>query len=409
VFDPLNRCSADHGDHAASEADRPNIAIVAPSLDVLGGQSIQAAAIRDGLAADGFHVRLLPANPRFPHALQWVRRIPVARTLLNQTLYLWSLRRLRAFDVVHVFSASYWSFLLAPVPAMLAARVFGKRVILNYHSGEAADHLTRWGLLVHPWLRLAHELVVPSEYLRRVFHSHGYEARVIHNVVDTGRFAFRARSPLSPRLLSTRNLEPGYRVDVLIDAFVRLRKERPDASLVIAGSGSEEGRLRQHAHGIAGITFLGRVAPEEMPSVCAASDIFLNASEIDNQPLSLLEAFASGLPVVTTPSGGIAHMVRNRETALVVPTRDPDAIAAAVLALLRDPDLAKRLADNARLASEEYSWAGVRRLWARAYSHDAFESPVSGAVVSAPSRSGLTAGPSASSAKAVSFGKERSC
>src|SRR6185295_18331682 len=127
-------------------------------------------------------------DPRFPAALRRLRSCPGLRTALNQALYVPSLRRLRRADVVHAFSASYFSFLLAPVPAMLLARALGKRVVLNYHSGEADDHLSRWGLLVHPWLRLAHEIVVPSEYLSEVFARHGYRTRVVPNIVDTWHF-----------------------------------------------------------------------------------------------------------------------------------------------------------------------------------------------------------------------------
>ena len=103
---------------------------------------------------------------------------------------------------------SYWSFLLAPVPAMIVGRRLNKHVVLHYHSGEADDHLSRWGAFVHPWLGLAHDMVVPSQYLRTVFAQYGYSARVVPNVVDVSRFQYRARLPLRPRLLSTRNLEP---------------------------------------------------------------------------------------------------------------------------------------------------------------------------------------------------------
>ena len=160
------------------------MAIVGTSLDILGGQGVQACRLIEGLDAEGVPVVFVPINPPFPAALRWVRRIPVARTLLNQLIYLPSLWRLSRADVVHVFSGSYWSFLLAPVTAMIAGRCFSKRVVLNYHSGEADDHLSHWGSLVHPWLRLAHDLVVPSPYLRRVFARHGYAARVVHNVID---------------------------------------------------------------------------------------------------------------------------------------------------------------------------------------------------------------------------------
>ncbi len=181
---------------------KPRIAIVAPSLDILGGQGIQARDLADALERDGFDVLFLAINPRFLRGLRWLRRVPILRTLLNQFLYAFTLPRLRRADVVHVFSASYWSFLISPVPAILAARSLGKRIILNYHSGEADDHLARWGVRVHPFLRLVDAIVVPSVYLQHVFRTHGYEARVVRNIIDLSTFEFRVRDPLQPKLLS---------------------------------------------------------------------------------------------------------------------------------------------------------------------------------------------------------------
>ena len=360
---------------------RPRIALVAASLDILGGQGVQARALVDALRADGYPVTFVPINPRFPRGLRWLRRVPYARTLLNQLLYLPSLLRLGRADVVHVFSASFWSFLLAPAPAMLAARLFRARVVLHYHSGEAAEHLSRWGVLVHPWLRLADVIVVPSGYLKGIFAGHGHAARVILNVVDLSRFAWRERSPLQPRLISTRNLEPYYRVDVVLDAFRRLRAAVPEATLTVAGYGSEEARLRAMAG--EGVRFVGKVDPAAMPELLDQADIFVNASVVDNQPVSLLEAFASGLPVVSTPTGDIAAMVRHEETGLLVAPGDAGAIAAAVVSLLRDPAHATSLARQAREEIDGYTWAAVRGEWASVY--DAGAVPPVGAV-EAPAR-----------------------
>lgn len=348
---------------------RLRIALIAPSLEILGGQGVQACTLVEALRKDGYDVTFIPINPRFPAGLQWIRRYRYARTLLNQTLYLSSLLRLRRIDVAHVFSASYWSFLLSPVPAILAARSFGKPIVLNYHSGEAEDHLTRWGLLVRPWLRLVDEIVVPSEYLRDVFARHGYRARVIPNVVETSCFHFRERLPLRPRLLSTRNLEPHYRVDNTVEAFALLKVQYPEATLTVAGSGSEEGRLRQLAGslGIAGIRFVGQVERQATPGFYERADIFVNSSVVDNQPVSVLEAFAAGLPVVSTRTGDIAAMVRDGETGLIVPKGDPAAMAKAVKSLLEDPQHALRIARRARQEVEKYTWPQVREDWAELY------------------------------------------
>jgi phenylacetate-CoA ligase len=264
---------------------------------------------------------------------------------------------------------------------MLVARLMGRRVILHYHSGEAADHLGRWGVLVHPWLRLAHELVVPSEYLARIFAAHGHAARVIPNIVSLTSFRYRDRSSLRPRLLSTRNLEPYYRVDVILEAFARLRAHLPEATLTVAGYGSEEARLKGMAP--MGVRFVGRVQPVEMPYLYEFSDVFVNTSVVDNQPVSILEAFAAGLPVVSTPTGDIRALVRDGSTGLVVPHNNPEAVAAAVLQLIERPSQALEMARRARREVTRFTWDAVRDSWLAVYS-GADELPVQRAA--APSR-----------------------
>jgi L-malate glycosyltransferase len=346
------------------------IAVVAVSLDIMGGQGIQAAALtRHLVEEEGYLVDFVPANPRFPGRLSRARRWPYVRTILNEALYLPSLARLARADVVHVLAASYWSFLLGPAPALSVAGWLGKRVILHYHSGEADDHLRHWGRLVHPWLRAAHEIIVPSEYLREVFARYGYATRVIANVVDVTRFRYRERSPLAPRLLSTRNLEPYYRIDVTLRAFALVRSRYPDATLTIVGSGSLGPDLRRLATELRldGVRFLGRVEPGALPDVCDAADIFVNCSILDNQPVSVLEAFAAGLPVVSTPAGDLRNLVRDWETGLLVPVLDPESTAKAIVTLLERPDAARELARQSRAEVERFTWPRVRHAWAEAY------------------------------------------
>lgn len=348
---------------------RARVGIVAASLDIVGGQAVQARLLHDHLDADGWNVTFIPVNPRFPRNLAWLRGVRFARTVLNQGFYLPSLARLRQSDVVHVFCASYWSFLLAAAPALLAARSMGKRVILNYHSGEASDHLERWGALVHPWLRLADAIVVPSEFLAQVFARHGYRARVIHNVVDLARFGYRERPSLRPVLLSNRNLEAHYRVDNTLRAFALLKSVYPAAELTVAGHGSQESRLRvlATALGLEGVRFVGRVAPDAMPRLYDHADVFVNSSVVDNQPLSVLEAFAAGVPVVSTATGGIAAMVRDGETGLIVAPDDPMGMARAIDRLLARPAQAQQIAARAREELRYYTWANARDQWASVY------------------------------------------
>ncbi|MGH8274200.1 MAG: glycosyltransferase family 4 protein [Gammaproteobacteria bacterium] len=343
--------------------------MVAASLELFGGQSVQAAALAERLRAEGYAVDWIPINPRFPKPLRWLRRIPYLRTLANALLYLPSLAGLRKADVVHVFSASYFSFLLGPAPALLAARLMGKRVILNYHSGEAEDHLARWGLLVHPWLKLAHEIVVPSQFLCEVFARFGYATRVIANIIDTSAFDFRERSPLRPRLLSTRNLESHYRVEVVVRAFALIKKRYPEATLLVAGYGSEEQNLRRLVKELEteGVTFYGRYLPSTAPRLYANADIFVNASVIDNQPVSVLEAFASGLPIVSTATGDIGAMLEGGRLGIIVPPDDPEAMAGAVETLIENQRQSMHMARQAYRSLKRFSWEQVRDDWSEVY------------------------------------------
>ena len=353
-----------------AEARRlPRIALVAASLEIVGGQSIEADLLAKALRRESYDVIQIAVNPRLPRGLQWVRRVRAARTLLNLAFYLPSLIRLARVDVVHVFSASYWSFLLAPVPAMLVGRLLGKQVILHYHSGEAADHLASWGVLIQPWFRLAHEIVVPSQYLAEVFDEAGYSTKVISNFIQLSDFPYRERPAIAPKLLSTRNLEPHYAVGTVVTAFALIKQRYPAAILTVAGQGREGAILRDLARSAGGdsIRFLGQVAPGRIPALLDEADVFLNASVVDNQPLSIIEAFASGLPVVTTSTGAIAEMVRDGRTARLVRSDDPQAIADGVFELLADANRAVAISRRARTESERYSWEGVRGSWARIY------------------------------------------
>lgn len=371
-------CGARRVERIVSAAGRfvppgERIVIVAPSLDILGGQGVQAETLRTHLLREGYDVEFLPINPRFPRGVRFLRRYPYVRTVVNQILYLPSLVRLRRADVVHIFSASYWSFLLAPAPAMCIARLLRKRTLLHYHSGEAHDHLSRWGMRVHPWLRLAHEIIVPSEYLRQIFGRHGYQARVVRNVIALECFRYRERAPLRPRLLCTRNLEPHYGVDVVIRAFGMVHARFPGATLVIAGYGSEDARLRKLAESVAprSIRFLGRVEPARVPEVYDQADIFVNAALIDNQPVSVLEAFAAGLPVVSSAVGDLPDMLEGGSSGCLVPPGDAPAMADAVVRLIEDPQRARALSQHAHARAMEYSWSSVRQQWVALYGRSA--------------------------------------
>lgn len=360
---------------AVSHRDR-RVLIVGPSLRYLGGQAVQAGRLLRGLRSiDGLVVNYLEVDPVLPAPFARLQKIKLVRTVVTSLAYLATLiQRVPGADTIHVFSASYWSFLLAPTPAMLIGRLFGKRVLLNYHSGEADDHLTRWGWHAKPLMRLADEIIVPSNFLVTVFERHGLRATAIANHIDVDRMQVRERKAILPRFFSNRNFESHYNVGAIVDAFKVVQEKYPHASLVVAGDGSLRTTLEAHAAaiGVRNVRFTGPVPPDDMPALYADADVYVNASLIDNMPLSLLEAYASCLPVITSDAGGIPWIAQHGKTALVVPAGSTDAIASGMLSVLAEPDAALDRATHARQYVEStFAWSQVSAGWKRAYLGDA--------------------------------------
>jgi glycosyltransferase involved in cell wall biosynthesis len=230
-----------------------------------------------------------------------------------------------------------------------------------------------------PLARLADRIVVPSGYLREVFARFGLQSEAIHNFVDADRIPYRERVELRPVFLSNRNFEAHYNVACSLRAFARVQERIPHASLIVAGYGSQRSALESLARelGLRNVRFTGRVSPDEMARLLDEADILLNSPDIDNMPLSLLEAQAAGLPIVSTSTGGIPWVVQDGDTGLLVPPGDDAAMANAALRLLEEPGLARRLTKAARQAClARFSWPAVEEAWVRVYRELAASRPV---------------------------------
>ena len=253
-------------------------------------------------------------------------------------------------------------------PAWFFAKLRGKKSVINYHSGEARDHLQRFrsGKFI---LSRVDEIVVPSDYLVDVFCEFGLKAIVVPNLVDFSQFHYRERNPLRPHLLCTRGFFEYYCVDVVVKAFVEVKMEYPEAQLDLVGGGPLESAIRKQVAdlNLTGVNFAGIVSRQKIGMHYDGADIFINASRLDNMPLSIIEAFGAGIPVVTTSPECMPYLVEHERTGLLSRVSDEKALAANVIRLLREPYLAAKLAKNAYEESRKYTWEVVRGQWLRVY------------------------------------------
>jgi L-malate glycosyltransferase len=344
--------------------------IVAPAPDSVGGQAVQARFLVDSLRAEGWTVSFVASDRGIPKALRWIEGIPLVRTVVRLPFFwlqLWA--AVPKVDVVHVFSASYWSFLLSVVPPLLLVRAYGNKILVNYHSGEAQDHL-RHSRLARFILRHVDAIAVPSTYLVDVFAKHGLPAVAISNVVDSRKFRFRERLLLPLRLLCSRSLEPYYCVADVIRAFHLVRNHGIDARLEIVGAGSLRADLEQLVDQLAlreHVVFAGAVPAAAIAEHYDRATAFINASAVDNMPVSIMEAFAAGLPVISTDAGGIPHLVQPEVNGLLSPVHDFESLARNVLRIVHDPALAASLVRAAKASADACAWPAVGPRWTRLY------------------------------------------
>src|SRR5439155_1555797 len=173
-----------------------------------------------------------------------------------------------------------------------------------------------------------------------------------------------------PHLVCTRGFHPYYCLDVVVRAFAEVQRAFPDAYLYLVGKGPLEAQIRSLVKALrldGVVTFAGVASRTEIGRYYDGADIFINASRLDNMPVSILEAFASGTPVISTAPEGMRYLVEDGRTGLLSQVGDPIALAANALRVLRDPELAHRLSANAMEELPRYQWGCVREKWLRVY------------------------------------------
>ena len=348
------------------------ILLVGPLPPPAGGMANQTRQLAELLRGEGASVELVQVNA--PYRPAWAERLKGVRALFRLLPYLLRLwKGAGRADLMHVMANSGWSWHLFAAPAVWIGWLRGVPVVVNYRGGEAGPFLARSAASVRATLRCAASLVLPSGFLLEVFARHGMPGRVVSNIVDLDRFRPAdepRRDDRAPHLIVARNLEAIYGNDTALRAFALLREAWPEARLSIAGSGPEATALAALAQelGVADrVRFTGRLDREQMAALYRDADLMLNPSRVDNMPNAILEALASGLPVVTSDVGGIPYIVRQRQTAMMVAPDDPRAMADAAHELLADRGLHAALAAAGRGDVQRYRWSAVRAELLAAY------------------------------------------
>jgi len=347
-----------------------HIGLVGPLPPPYGGMANQTQQLAELLRSEGLTVSLVQTNATYRP--QWVSGLPLARAFFRLIPYLYALWQLAGrCDVIHIMANSGWSWHLFAAPAVWIAKFRQVPVVVNYRGGEADTFLAKSARSVRLTMRQTSALIVPSGFLKTVFTRFDMPVTIVPNIIDIARFSNPAPHRATRRhLLVPRNLEPIYDNETAILAFSIVHRSHPDATLTIAGSGPLAESLGALAKklGLSGaVIFAGRLDRDAMAQAYRAADIAINPSLVDNMPNSVLEAMASGIPVVSTNVGGVPFIVKDEHTALLVPPKSPEAMAKAILRLMDDSALSDKLIDNGLADVQKFTWQQVWPVLAEVY------------------------------------------
>jgi glycosyltransferase involved in cell wall biosynthesis len=276
---------------------------------------------------------------------------------LAAVLYLFGCLLKGKSQLVHIHMAEYGSVFRKGVLIAMAS-LLRVPVILHMHGGRFAKHyedagaVSRWA--IRRMIAMTSEIVVLGDYWRQwVVDSFGSDARrvtVLHNAVPAPSTLPSRRKEGPVRLLFLGRLVKSKGINVLLDALGSETCRDKNWELTIAGDGDMETyRAQVEALGLAGrIRFTGWLDHADCQRELLTADVLVQPSMFEGLPMSVLEAMASGLPIIATPVGSVSDAIQDQVTGILVPPGDCHALAQALTRVIEDPALRRRLGLGAR-------------------------------------------------------------
>jgi glycosyltransferase involved in cell wall biosynthesis len=241
--------------------------------------------------------------------------------------------------------------------------------VLTLHGGNLPSFARTRSGRVKRLLASACAVTTPSRYLIESMQVYRKSILLIPNAIDIGAYPFRLRRPAGQKLVWLRAFHDTYQPELAVQTLAALSSDFPKLELNMVGPDKGDGSLEktrreaQKLRVVERLTISGGVRKDQVAEKLAAADIFLNTSRADNTPVSVIEAMACGLCIVSTNVGGIPFLLQHERNALLVDQNDPAAMSAAVRRILAEPELAERLSRNARQDAERFDWSAVIPRW----------------------------------------------
>lgn len=236
------------------------------------------------------------------------------------------------------------------------------------HGGNLPSRLDKNPRLCRWLFKGAAVTVSPSVYLQEEFLTRGFQVTLIPNFIDLNNYPYRPRTSVEPRLLWVRAFHQIYNPTLAIQVVAQLKRKYPGTTLCMVGP-DKDGSMTESKKAIVEneleeeVVFTGKLQKSEWIQRSSQFDIFINTTNFDNMPVSVLEAMALGFPIISTNVGGIPYLIKNGENGLLVEPNDVEGFVRSIESLITSPVVAGQLSERARKFAEQFSWEEVKPMW----------------------------------------------
>ncbi|MDD3004001.1 glycosyltransferase [Flavobacterium sp.] len=271
------------------------------------------------------------------------------------------------YVIIDTYStSSFWyTFLVSQL-----CRTVQLKYIPILHGGNLPHRLDQNPTIAKLIFNNAYANVAPSGYLKHEFEQRGYSKIIfIPNTIEIEQYPFsgnREGEEQVPKLLWVRSFANLYNPKMAIDVLKELQQNYPQAQLCMVGpdkDGSLQATREYAQQQNVNVTFTGRLSKEEWIKLSQEYNVFINTTNFDNTPVSVIEAMCLGLPVVTTNVGGIPFLLQDQKTALLVQAGATTQMTQAITQLFQNPQLRKNLVQNAHQQAQTFDWKTVKQQW----------------------------------------------
>ena len=268
--------------------------------------------------------------------------------------------------IVDVFStyAFIFSFLV-----IVLAKLFKIPYIPVFRGGNLIERYRKHPNIFNFLFSNASTIISPSKYLLEFFDDMEYPIKMIPNYIDLKKYTFKSRKKIKPHLLWVRSIHKIYNPQMAIHVLDKIRKLYPDARICIVGPIKDNTIMEQlnllikkldlQDH----VTFSGKLSKIEWAKLSENYDIFINTTDYDNHPITLLEAMALGLPIISTNVGGVPSLIENTGTGLLVAPNDSDQMAKNIIKLISGEIDGDQIAKNAQIQVSKYDKKNIIPRW----------------------------------------------